>query len=177
MKCCNFSRSRRRTIYLFKGHASSEDVTQVKWLRRGHGGDKLMRCKPDGLRRLKHREEVKQCYSVLSISLRDQQFHSPKGSHWWGQENTGKLRKKGNETGESSERGTEEKEPLGSGVTSAALWIEVLSPDYNLIWLGNTGKKISRVSASSPGSKTPFLLSGEAKDQEQNQKRNLWADF
>lgn len=73
-----------------------------------------MRCKPDGLRRVKHREEVRQCDSVLSISLRYQQSHSPKGSHWRGQKNTGKLRRKENETGEVSERGTEEKEPLGS---------------------------------------------------------------
>lgn len=74
-----------------------------------------MRCKPDGLRQVKHRKKVKPCNSVLSISLRDQQFHSPKGSHWRGQENTGKLRRKGNETGEARERSTEEKEPLRSG--------------------------------------------------------------
>lgn len=72
-----------------------------------------MGCKPGGLRRrVKHRE-VKQCDSVLSISLRDQQSNSPKGSHWRGQKNAGKLRRKGNETGEESERGTEENEPLG----------------------------------------------------------------
>lgn len=57
---------------LFKGCTSSKDVTEVKILRKGQG-DKLIRCQTEGLRRLRHLEEVKPCDLVLSsISLRDQ---------------------------------------------------------------------------------------------------------